>query len=103
MRIGPTFAALSVSALLSACSVVPPEAFTFDPTQPKPKPTMSLAESTALTDRMAQLQLERNAIRARIASEPDALVRQRHYEALHQVGMQLSPVERRLALYSSSR
>jgi hypothetical protein len=102
MRIGSIIAAATL-VCLSACSVVPREAYTFDPTHPQAKPAMSVAEAAALTDRMAQLQLEKNAIRTRIANEPDALVRQRHYEALHVVGMQLSPVERRLAMYSSSR
>ena len=58
--------------LFSACSVIPPQAWTFDPTQPQSKPTLAVAEVVALTDRTAQLQLERNDIRKRISNETDA-------------------------------
>jgi hypothetical protein len=90
-------------ALLGGCAVVPHAAWTFDPTRPEPKPAMAVSDAAGLTDRLAQLQLERNEIRARIASEPDAVVRLRLYEDLHGVGMQLSPLERRLATFASSR
>ncbi|ROZ76538.1 hypothetical protein [Ramlibacter sp. WS9] len=90
-------------ALLGGCAVVPHSAWTFDPTRPQPKPALAVADAAGLTDRMAQLQLERNEIRARIASEPSAVARLRLYEDLHGVGMQLSPLERRLATFASSR
>jgi hypothetical protein len=83
-------------ALLSACTVVPTPAWTFDPTQPDPKPAIDVAEAVALTDRTAQLQLERNDIRKRISNEPDARGRLGLYQRLHRVGMELSPLERRL-------
>lgn len=92
-----------VLLLLSACSVVPQQAWTFDPTQPTAKPALAAAEAAGLTDRVAQLQLERNAIRARIAAEPDAWKRQSLYSDLHDVGMRLSRLERRLAMYASAR
>lgn len=90
-------------ALLGGCAVVPHSAWTFDPTHPQPKPALAASDATGLTDRLAQLQLERNEIRARIASEPDAGVRLRLYADLHRVGTQLSPLERRLATFASSR
>jgi hypothetical protein len=90
-------------ALLTACSVVPPQAWTFDPTQPQAKPPIGMAEAVALTDRTAQLQLQRNAIRARIANEPDARNRLPLYESLHRVGLELSPLERRLAGVAAAR
>lgn len=92
-----------VLALLAACSVVPPQAWTFDPTQPQPKPSLAMADAVALTDRTAQLQLERNAIRAQIANEPDARKRLPLYESLHRVGMALSPLERQLASVAAAR
>jgi hypothetical protein len=94
---------LAASALLSACSVIPPAAWTFDPTQPQPKPTLAVAQAVALTDRTAQLQLERNEIRTRIANEPDARKRVGLYESLHRIGIELSPLERQLASVAAAR
>lgn len=94
---------LPALALLTACAVVPPQAWTFDPTQPQPKPSLEMAEVVALTDRTAQLQLERNSIRAQIANERDARARLGLYEALHRVGMELSPLERRLSSVAAAR
>jgi hypothetical protein len=100
MRIAICLPAL---ALLTACSVVHPQAWTFEPTQPQAKPALATAEVVALTDRTAQLQLERNTIRARIANEPDARKRLPIYESLHRIGMELSPLERRLASTAAAR
>jgi hypothetical protein len=100
VRIAISCAAL---ALLAGCSVVPREAFTFDPARPPPKTTLPVPELAALTDRVAELQLERNEIRARIAGQPDIWERQRLYEQLHEVGMGLSPLERRLATLAAGR
>lgn len=88
---------------LAGCSVVPPAAWTFDPTQPSPRVALPTEEALALTDRTAQLQLRRNEIRARIAAEPDIWVRQRLYGELHSVGMELSALERRLATVAAAR
>jgi hypothetical protein len=90
-------------ALCSACSVVPPQAWTFDPTQPQPRISLAPQEVAVLTDRMAELQLERDQIRARIASERDVWQRQQQYAKLHRIGMELSPLERRLAGIASAR
>jgi hypothetical protein len=90
-------------ALLTACSVVPTQAWTFDPTQAQAKPTLPMAEVVALTDRTAQLQLERNEIRGQISNEPDARRRVDLYNNLHRVGMALSPLERQLAAVAAAR
>ena len=94
---------LSVLALCSACSVVPPQAWTFDPRDPPPKITLPAAEVAAMDDRLAELQLERNQIRARIAGERDVWQRQEQYRQLHKVGMELSPLERQIAGIASAR
>jgi hypothetical protein len=93
----PLAACLPVLALLAGCSVIPPQAWTYDPTRAQPKPSLPIEEVVALTDRLAQLQLRRNEIRAQIAKEADARRRQELYASLHAVGLQLSPLERRLA------
>jgi hypothetical protein len=98
MRITVCFPLLAV---LAGCSVVPQQAWTFDPTRPQPRMELPAAEAAALTDRVAQLQLRRNEIRAQIAGEPDIWKRQRHYARLHEVGMDLSALERRLATVSA--
>lgn len=90
-------------ASLAGCSVVPPHAWSFDPTQPLAKETLPMPEAVALTERAAQLQLRRNEIRARIASEPNVWTRQRLYAELHSVGMELSPLERRLSMVAAAR
>jgi hypothetical protein len=94
---------LSLLAALGGCAVVPPAAWTFDPTPPQPKISLTPGETAAFSDRVAQLQLERNAIRARIAGERDIQERHRLYQELHRVGMELSPLERLLANIASAR
>jgi hypothetical protein len=83
--------------------MVPQDAWKFDPTQPLPKPTMSAEEAGSLTQRIAQLQLERTALRSRVAQETDAFKRQDLYAQLHTVGMRLSPLERRINTYAAAR
>jgi hypothetical protein len=100
MRIAICFPAL---AFLTACSVVPTPAWTFDPTQPQAKPPLAMAEGVGLTDRTAQMQLQRNDVRARISNEPDARRRIGLYGDLHRVGMELSPLERELASADAAR
>jgi hypothetical protein len=100
MRIALSFAA---SALLAGCAVVPPSAWTFDPSQPRQREFLSREEVAALTDQSAQLQLRRNEIRDRIANERDVWARQGLYSELHEVGMQLSPLERRLSTVAAAR
>ena len=88
---------LPVLALCSACSVVPPQAWTFDPRTPPPKISLPPAEVAALTNRQAELQTQRDQIRDRISSERDVWQRQEQYKQLHEVGMELSPLQRQLA------
>src|SRR5512141_3137064 len=80
---------LPLVASLGACAVVPPQAWSFDPTQPQPKATLPAEQLVPMTARLGQLQLERNEIQARIAGERHALQRQPLYEDLHRVGIQL--------------
>jgi hypothetical protein len=87
---------LPLLALCSACTVVPPQAWTFDPTQPQRTP-LAPQELAVVNDRVTQLRSERGQIRDRIAAERDVGQRQQHYVQLHRVGMELSPLERRLA------
>ena len=81
---------------LGGCAVVPSDAWTFDPTQPAPKAALPAQQVVPLTERVAQLQLERNSVRARIAQERDIWARQGMYRELHGIGMELSPLEREL-------
>jgi hypothetical protein len=89
--------------LCSGCAVVPESAWSFDPSHPEPKPSIAMADAVALTERVAQLQQQRIAVRDRIAAEPDARKRLGLYEQLHGVGMQLSPLERRLTMVAAAR
>jgi hypothetical protein len=96
-------ASCAALALVSGCSVVPGAAWTFDPAQPLPKLVAPPEQVAVLTDRVAQLQLERNGVRARIAEERDIWARQRLYRQLHGIGMELSPAERELAMMAAAR
>lgn len=92
-----------IVSLFAACAVVPPEAWTFDPTQPPPKISLPVEQVAPLTDRLAQLQLQRNDIRARIAVEPDGHTRLTLYSSLHRVGRELSKLDRHLATVAGAR
>lgn len=94
---------LSVLAALAGCAVVPPQVWTFDPLQPQAKRTLPVQEAVALTDRVAQLQIQRNEVSARIAATPDIGQRLALYSELHGIGSRLSPLERELATVASSR
>ncbi len=65
--------------------------------EPQPRVAVPAEEMATLSAQAAQLQQQRNEIRARISTEPDLWARQRLYEDLHRVGLRLSRVERRLA------
>jgi hypothetical protein len=96
-------ACLAVASALAGCAVVPATAWNYDPAQPQPRPVLAAAEAASLTDRVARLQIERNDIRARIATEPDVWRRLALYRQLHSVGTRLSPLERQLNTYALSR
>lgn len=88
---------LFLAAGLGGCAVVSPAAWDFDPARPAPRAALSPQQLAPMTQRLAQLQIERNGIRARIAGERDVQQRLALYEQLHRVGMELSPLERQLA------
>ena len=98
---------LAAVALLAGCSTVSTvrEAWDWDPSamQGRPSVAVSVEQRSVLTNRLAELQIQRNAIRSRISAEPDIRVRQRLYEDLHGVGRQLSPLERQLAAAAPAR
>lgn len=89
--------ALILAAGIGGCAVVPPAAWDFDPARPAPRAALPPQQVVAMTQRLAQLQIERNAIRSRISGERDVRQRLALYEHLHRVGMELSPLERQLA------
>ena len=103
MRCIPLLAA--GAAFLAGCSTTAPvlDAWSWDATRPPVKAALPAPEHAALTNRIAQLQIERNDIRARISAQPDIWARQALYAQLHDVGMQLSPLERRLSLVTPAR
>ncbi|MDB5944480.1 MAG: hypothetical protein JWQ13_4046 [Ramlibacter sp.] len=92
---------LATLALLAGCSTASAvrEAWNWDPTAPRERTRIVLApeQLASLSNRLADLRIQRNDIRSRISAEPDVGVRLRLYEDLHRVGMQLSPLERQLA------
>lgn len=88
---------LVLAAGLGGCAVVPPAAWDFDPARPAPQAALPPQQLAPMTQRLAQLQLERNAIRTRIAGERDVQRRLALYEQLHRVGVELSLLERQLA------
>lgn len=88
---------LAVGGLLAGCSVISamPQAWDWDPAT---NPPLGAAEAPAGVapdpGRLAELRLQRQEIRARIAAEPDIRQRQVLYAQLHEIGRQLSPMER---------
>jgi len=99
MRVTLLSAALAV---LAGCSVVPRDAWTYDPAHP-PKATLPMEDVVAITSRVAELQLQRTQVRDRIAAEPDVWARQSEYHQLHRIGMELSPLERELGNLAQAR
>lgn len=88
---------LILAAGIGGCAVVPPAAWDFDPAKPASRAALPPQQLAPMTQRLAQLQIERNAIRTRIAGERDVRQRLALYEQLHRVGMELSPLERQPA------
>jgi hypothetical protein len=96
---------LAATALLAGCSTVSAvrDAWNWDPTAPQARTSAPLPpdQVAALTNRLADLQIQRNEIRAQIGAEQNVWARQRLYEQLHTVGRQLSPLERQLTAASA--
>lgn len=103
----PLCLSLTLSAFLAGCSTVSTvrDAWDWDPTARLAVTGVRVPpeQLSAMTNRVAELQMERQAIRARIGAEPDIRVRQRLYEDLHHVGRQLSPLERELTAAAPAR
>jgi hypothetical protein len=93
----PAHVSFALVALLSGCAVVPPSAWNFDAMQARARTPLPAEQFAALSQHVAHLRAERDGIRARVAGERNVWRRQREYEQLHRVGMQLSPLERELA------
>ena len=81
---------LCCAALLLAtgCSTITPADGQWAWTWDTPRP------ATVLSARALELQAQRNAIRTSISGERDLMARQQLYADLHQVGRELSPLER---------
>jgi hypothetical protein len=94
---------LVLVALLAGCAVVPPQAWTFDPTHPQAKPVADPVKVAPLTDQVAQLQLRLNEVRAKIAVEGDAGKRLALYAEENRIHRRLGPLQRELAQYASAR
>ena len=90
-------------AALAGCAVVPPQAYTFDPTHPLAAPVPDPSSVAPLTNRIAALQLELNELRANIAGEPDARKRLPLYAQENRIHRDLGPLQRELAQYASAR
>ena len=94
-------------AALTGCSylpvVVPPQAYSFDATRHPAKPVAEPTRLAPLTDRIAQLQIQLNDVRAKIATEPDAFKRLPLYEQENRIHRGLGPLQRELAQYASAR
>lgn len=92
-------------ALVAGCTTTASvrDAWSWRATEPHARVAVPAEEIAALVARAAQLQQERDKIRARISTEPDIWARQRLYEDLHGVGLRLSRAERRLASTTAAR
>ena len=92
---------IALAAALGGCAVVPPAAWNFNPTQPRP--AADPAQVAPLTNQIAQLQGELNEVRAQIAVQPDAPHRLPLYSREDRIGRELSPLQRELAQYGQAR
>jgi conjugal transfer/entry exclusion protein len=94
---------LSLVAALCGCTVVPNQAWHFDPTNPQPRPVADAAKVAPLTNRIAELQIQLNQVRTQIAAQPDTEHRLPLYSREHRIGKQLSPLQRELDQYAQAR
>lgn len=92
-----------VAATICGCSVVPHSAWTFDGAHPPPRIAGDPARVVSLTDRVAQLQIELNGVRAKIAAQDDTSKRLPLYAQEHRIHRSLAPLQRELAQYASAR
>jgi hypothetical protein len=94
---------IALGAAVGGCSVVPQQAWSFDPTHPQARPAADAGQAASLTNRIAQLQAQLNDVRTRIAAQPDAPHRLPLYGEEHGVGRELSPLQRELGQYAQAR
>ena len=98
-----TLAPAVVLAALAGCAVVPPQAYGFDPTHPQPKPVADAAVLVPLTNQIAQLQLQLDDVRMKIAQQPDTYGRLALYREENRIHGRLDPLQHQLAQYASAR
>jgi len=91
--------ACAAAIALSGCSTFSSlrEAWSWEATRPVGATALPPAEEPELGVRITQLQIQRDGIRSQISAEPDIWARQRLYADLHTVGLELTPLQRRLA------
>jgi hypothetical protein len=97
---------LAVAGLLAGCSMLSavPQAWNWDPAS-RPVAVTGDAPpiSAAPVARLTELRLQREEIRIRIAAEPHIGQRQVLYAQLHEIGRQLSPLERQADVSNPAR
>jgi hypothetical protein len=100
-----TLVSALAAAALAGCAtvVVPPQAYSFDPTHPKARPVADAARITPLTNRIAQLQVELGDVRAQIAQQADSFQRLALYERENRIHRELDPLQHELGQYASAR
>lgn len=91
------------ASLLAGCAVVPAEAWSFDPTLQHQRPAPDDAQLASLKQRIAQEQARLDAVRAKIAVQPDAGHRLPLYTEEHAVHERMDPLDRELARYAFVR
>ena len=94
---------ITLVAALGGCAVVPPQAWSYDPTRAQAGPAPDAAQAASLTNRIAELQTQLNQVRAQIAAQPDAQHRLTLYSQEHGIGGELSPLQRQLGQYAQAR
>ena len=87
---------------LCGCSVVPNQAWHYDPTQAQSRPTADASQAASLTNRIAELQNQLGQVRAEIAAQPDTEHRLPLYSREHSIGSELSPLQRELSQYAQA-
>lgn len=92
-----------LAALAGCAAVVPPQAYSFDPTHPQAKPAADAATLVPLTNQIAQLQLQLDGVRAQIAQQPDSYRRLALYREENRIHRRLDPLQHELAQYASAR
>lgn len=95
--------AVALVAVAGCAAVVAPQAYSFDPTHPQPRPVAEAATLVPLTNRIAQLQLQLDDVRVKIAQQPDSFQRVALYREENGIHRQLDPLQHELAHYASAR